>query len=226
VPIRASLPAGSRTAHLVFTDRRDGDLAWASRGVDRRRAAVAPGPWTWLRQVHGPAVVTVRNAGEHAGREADAAVTAVDGAVVAVSVADCAPLALVSDGGGVAVVHAGWRGLADGVIEAAADALRAEAPGVLHAVLGPCVRSGCYEFGAVDLDRVAGLLGDEVRAVTVSGTPALDLPAGVAAACARAGVADLDDLGLCTACDGGTWFSHRARAEAGRQVLAAWLAPS
>ena len=107
MPVRASLPAGARTAHLVFTDRLDGDLAWASAGVAERRAAVASGAWTWLRQVHGAGVVDVTRPGAWAGAEADAAVTAAERAVVAVSVADCAPLALVSEGGGLAVVHAG-----------------------------------------------------------------------------------------------------------------------
>ena len=72
--------------------------------------------------MHGARVVTVREAGAGAGDEADAAVTTVTGAVLAVHTADCAPIALVADGGGVAVAHAGWRGLADGVVAAAVDA--------------------------------------------------------------------------------------------------------
>ncbi len=63
--------------------------------------------------------------------------------------------------------------------------------------------------------------GPEVRATTAWGTPALDVPAGVAAACRRLGIV-LDDLGTCTACSPVHW-SFRARADAGRQALVAWL---
>ena len=59
----------------------------------RRRPRSSTDPWTWLRQVHGAGVVIVTEPGEHAGAQADAAVTAVPGAVLAVQTADCAPVA-------------------------------------------------------------------------------------------------------------------------------------
>jgi len=135
--------------------------------------------------------------------------------------ADCAPVALASREGVVGVAHAGWRGLLGGVLERAVAAMRALGAGEIEAVLGPCIRPPCYEFGADDLDRVAARLGDGVRGRTASGAPALDLPAGVGAALERAGVDDLRDVGLCTACTPG-YFSHRARGDRGRQALALW----
>jgi polyphenol oxidase len=179
-------------------------------------------PWTWLRQVHGNRVVTVREPGEGAGEAADAAVTTVTGAVLAVHTADCAPVALVADGGAVGVAHAGWRGLAEGVVEAAVADLRAEADGPVHAVVGPLIGPECYAFGADDLQQVADRLGPDVVGRTAAGDPALDLPAGVRAALEAAAVDEITFVGTCTAC-GPDAFSHRARADEGRQAVLAWI---
>jgi len=207
-------------ASVVFTDRSHGDLAAGSVGVDDRRRAIVDAPWTWLRQVHGARVVVVERPGQHAGEEADAAVTAVPGAVLSVQVADCAPVALVG-GPVVGVAHAGWRGLLAGVLPATVDAMRALGAGPIAATLGPCIRGGCYEFGDDDLEALAAVLGDGVRAVTSAGAPALDVAAGVRAALAAVGVDDLVDLGTCTACSPAHW-SHRAGGDAARQAVVAW----
>lgn len=166
-------------------------------------------------------MVTVTRPGEHAGAEADAAVTAVPGAAIAVGVADCAPVVLEAESA-VGVVHAGWRGLAAGVVAAAVDALRALTDGPVRATIGPCIRTSCYEFGAAELDAVAAALGDRVRGKTPTGRPALDVPAAVRSALAAAGVADVVDTGVCTACSPDHW-SHRAAGDARRQVAVAWL---
>jgi YfiH family protein len=207
-----------------FTDRRQGDLAVTGDPgpLAARRAAVAPGPWTWLHQVHGADVVVVTEPGQHAGAEADAAVSATPGAVLAVHSADCAPLLLVG-AGTVGVVHAGWRGLVGGVVEAAAAAMADLGGPPVEAVLGPCIRARCYEFGPAELAAVADRYGPGVEARTAWGTPALDVGAAVAEACGRLGV-PLVDQGTCTACSPRHW-SHRARSDAERQALVAWLVP-
>ncbi len=179
-------------------------------------------PWTWLRQVHGAEVVTVTRPGEHAGARADAAVTAVPGAALAIGTADCVPVVLVADGA-VGVAHAGWRGLLAGVVGATARALADLGRPPVRAVVGPCIRPADYEFGADDLDRVAARWGEGVRATTRHGHPALDVVAGVRAALAEVGVDDVDDEGRCTAADPSRWWSHRARADAGRMATVAWL---
>jgi len=206
-----------------FTDRRAGDLAVSGPPDELapRRAAIHPAPWTWLRQDHGARVVTVTRPGEHAGEIADAAVTTVVDAPIAVHAADCAPLLLEADGA-LGVVHAGWRGLVAGVVEAAARALVDLGHPPRAARLGPCIRPRCYEFGADDLAAVASRYGHAVVATTAWGTPALDLPAAVRAACARIEVPLADD-GTCTACSPVHW-SHRARGDASRQALVAWSA--
>jgi YfiH family protein len=189
--------------------------------VAARRRAVVDLPWTWLRQVHGDRVVTVTRPGGGAGERADAAVTAEPGCALAVLTADCAPVALFSDEGVVGVAHAGWRGVAAGVIERTVEAMHARGATRISAGLGPCVRPGCYAFGAADLDAVAARLGDSVRAHTLDGSPALDLPAAVRTALRRCGVDAVDDAGVCTACSP-DHFSHRARGERERQAVVVW----
>ena len=205
-----------------FTSREEGDLAVDSPGVEASRAAVVDRPWTWLRQVHGAAVVTVARPGDHAGAEADAAVTDVPGAVLAVQAADCAPVVLLADGA-VGVAHAGWRGLVRGVLPAAVEAVRALGASEVRARLGPCIHPGCYEFGADALAEVESAVGRPVGGRTATGALALDLPAAVAASLATVGVTLDVTQSRCTACTASRHWSHRARAEPGRQAAVAWL---
>ncbi len=189
--------------------------------VEARRRVVKDAPWTWLRQVHGDTVLTVSSPGDGAGTKADASLTRQTGCVLAVLTADCAPVALVSPAGVVAAVHAGWRGLLGGVLERAVAAARDNGATELRAVLGPCIHAECYEFGADDLDAVAAKLGNGVRALTAEGRPALDVPSAVTAALKLAGVTELEDVGVCTACNE-DYFSWRARGEMGRQAMVVW----
>jgi YfiH family protein len=192
--------------------------------ADRRRAVVDL-PWTWLRQVHGARVITVTEPGAGAGEEADAAVTAIPGAALAVHTADCAPVVLLADGS-VGIAHAGWKGLLAGVVEMTAGAMRDLGAEHIRAVIGPHIGAECYEFGAADLDALAASLGESVRSTTSWGSAALDLGAGVRVALARAGIDDVAEDRRCTACadSGTTWFSHRARGEVGRMATVVWLA--
>ena len=218
-------------AEVRFTGRAEGDLgSVAERGPEgpspacvARRAAVVDLPWTWLRQVHGANVVTVDRPGAHAGAEADGAVTATRGAVLAILTADCAPLALASAEGVIGGAHAGWRGLLAGVVEETAAAMRALGATGIEAALGPCIHGECYEFADADLEPIARRLGPAVRSHTATGAPALDVPAAVAAACERADVDLVWRSPICTACDADGAYSHRARRDDERQALAIWL---
>ena len=216
----------------LFTSAADGDLG---RSVDpellrARREHLAPGPWTWLDQVHGADVVVVDRPGGGAGSPADAAVTAVPGAVLSVLTADCAPVLLWSrsaDGTGPTVVgaaHAGWRGLLAGVLEACVAAMRGLRADDIDWRLGPCVSPAAYEFSTADLDRLVDRLGPAVRSTTSEGAPALDTQAAVSAALGRAGVRVPEGSPAvpCTALDPG-WFSWRARRDTGRQAAVIWI---
>jgi YfiH family protein len=227
-------PRAARRAqvHVRVSDRTDGDFAidGPADALERRRAALSGGrPWVWLRQVHGAEVVTVTEAsGGAAGASADAVVTDLADVVLAVQTADCAPLVLFDDGptSVVAAVHAGWRGLSAGVVEAAVAACRALGAGPLTAVLGPCIGAECYEFGAGDLATLVTRFGKPVEGRTAAGLPALDLPAAVDAALGELGLAPAQRLGACTACTPDRWFSHRARRESARQATIVWRDPS
>ncbi|UDY35981.1 polyphenol oxidase family protein [Dermatobacter hominis] len=234
---------GLPSAHLAFTDASDGDLRVPEPGLSEspevaaRRHRIAPHPWTWLRQVHGRRVVEADAPGLWQGTEADAAVSATLGTVLSVHTADCAGVVFVGDGEDpateepirvVGAAHAGWRGLQDGVIEATVDAMRRLGANSFTWDLGPCISPAAYEFGEAELDRLCDQLGDDLRATTLDGAPALDVRAGVRAALRRAGVdagaGTGPDVVPCTALDEG-FFSWRARQDAGRQAAVVWLAP-
>lgn len=187
------------------------------------RHGIPRSDWTWLHQVHGARVVTVTAPGEWAGTEADAAVTTTPGAVLSIRTADCAPVVLSSADGVIGAAHAGWRGLVAGVIDSTVEAMVAlGARGQITAVVGPHIRARCYEFGAADLDVAAEALGDDVRATTAWGTPALDVTAALAVAASRLDIA-LSVAPGCTACEPHRYFSHRARGDLGRHATVAWL---
>lgn len=213
------------TVRVVFTDRSDGDFSIHSdpTALERNRRSVIDRPWTWLHQIHGKEVVEVTEAGQWAGTQADGAATTTPLAPLAVMTADCAPVVLIAEQG-FAVVHAGWRGLVAGVVEEAARKLadlQAAAP--IDSLVGPCINAAAYEFSEADLSAAADRLGSAVRSETQWGTPALDVPAAVAAACERAGWPPPATAPACTSDD--RWFSHRTRSEPGRQVAVAWLQP-
>jgi YfiH family protein len=226
--IRLDLPG----AEILFSDRTGGvsappfDTANAgyARGddpanVDENRGRIGaalggpgsdPAGWISLHQVHGARVYPADVAGPTFGRpapEADAAVSAEPGAVLSVLTADCGPVALVAPGV-IGAVHAGWRGIVAGVLEAAVAEVRQRSDGPITAVLGPCIHPECYEFSAADLEPIAARLGPEVEGVTAGGQLALDLPVAVALALSAAGVDDINDVNICTACSP-DHFSHR-----------------
>jgi polyphenol oxidase len=226
--IRLDLPG----AEILFSDRTGGvsappfDTANAgyARGddpanVDENRGRIGaafggpgsdPADWISLHQVHGARVYPADVAGWTAGKpapQADAAVSADANAVLSVLTADCAPVALMAPGV-VGAVHAGWRGILAGVLEAAVAEVRERSTGPVRAVLGPCIHPECYEFSAADLDPIASRLGREVAGRTAGGQLAFDVPRAVRLALSAAGVSDFTDVDVCTACSA-DHFSHR-----------------
>jgi YfiH family protein len=203
-----------------FTTRDDGDVGLGAPAdeADRRRRLIIDRPWRWVRQVHGATVAWANT--QHP--DADAVITAEGDGAVAVFTADCAPVALASPEGVIAAVHAGWRGLDAGVIEAAVAALRAAGASSVSAALGPCIHPCCYEFSEPDLVGLVSRYGDGIRSATTSGRLALDLPAAVGAALQRAGAELVVVADSCTSCSPG-YFSHRARRERERQAGVVWL---
>lgn len=223
---RLTVSTDSGSVKVAFSDRHHGDF-----NLDRRTAheVVAAGrrlvdlPWTLVREVHGTDVVEVTEPGEGFGRTGDVIATSAASAVIGVWAADCAPIALIADSGRIVVAHAGWRGIAAGVVDVAMGAL--DAP-VSTAVLGPMIRSCCYEFGLDDIASVAQGIGVETASITAAdrhGRPALDVDRALRMTLVAGGV-DPDRIhgdGRCTGC-ARELFSHRRRHETGRHVMAVW----
>lgn len=199
--------------------------------VESNRAQLArvPGlirdPW-WLNQVHGTAVVA---AGDGPPRPvADASLTAEAGLACVVLTADCLPVLFCNRAGTlVAAAHAGWRGLAGGLLEATVAALsRAGAPPPeLLAWLGPAIGPAAYEIGAEVRD--AFLAADPAASGCFSPTRPghwlLDLYAAARLRLARAGVTAVWGGGFCTHAEPERFYSHRRDGVTGRQATLVWL---
>ncbi|HEV3323535.1 MAG TPA: polyphenol oxidase family protein [Solirubrobacteraceae bacterium] len=268
--LRFELPGGGRA---LFTTRAEGNLS-TMRGPghehgrhERDRLCEQLG-LRWLcasRQVHGTAVHRVVSAigcgGAPVAIDADGHATALRDVGAMVLVADCLPV-IVGSEGAVAALHAGWRGLAGGVLEEGVRAVRElGGEGEIAAVVGPGARGCCYEVGeevhrALEGGgggrRPAGRTGDAGRfgdaseaSVSLIGrrrvSPGfgraplrpglgahregrnLDLAALARDRLEAAGVARVEDVGVCTICDE-RFFSHRREGlAAGRQAGIAWL---
>jgi len=218
-----ALPGG----RALFTTRRGGVSkgAYASLNLgrwteddadavrrNRRIVAAAIGlPLVQGRQVHG-ARVERRVAADGAVTEADGQATATRGLAALVLTADCLPVALIAPGA-VAMVHAGWRGLAAGVVEEGVHAVRElGGDGEVQAAIGPGAGGCCYEVG----EDVASAFGRPAGR--------LDLKEVAAERLHAAGVEAVHDAGLCTICaDPSLFFSHRRDGGVtGRQAGIAW----
>jgi YfiH family protein len=189
----------------------------------RRLAASLPSAPCWLKQVHGTDLIHLDD--WQPGIEADAAWTDRPDQVAAVLAADCLPL-LFADRREqlVAVVHAGWRGLASGVVERAVAGLPV-APERLLAWIGPGISQAHYEVS----DEVRAAFGSEPDAFARNerGRWQADLKAIARVRLSAAGVGQVIDSGLCTAADRARFFSYRRdHGQTGRQASLIWLRPA
>jgi YfiH family protein len=216
---------------VVTSERREGDLhpihvdpevlAARQRSLTGRR-------WVMSEQVHGVDVVEVDDGSSWplAG-VADVVVAPLPGLDVALWTADCAPVFLLDRVGRAVAFHAGWRGIAAGIVDRAVDEVT-DPEGVI-AVVGPTIGSCCYEFGRDDAARVArgaGVPLVEVVGCSPGGTDRavrLDVPETLRLALARHGIA-WSGAPACTACSG-DWYSHRSRGDSGRHATIARARP-
>lgn len=217
-------------AHVRFTTRAGGvsEGPFASLNLspwldddphaaaENRRRAADGRPLAFGRQVHGTRVLTLDGATiDGAITDADGVATTAHGLAALVLTADCLPVALATPDA-VAMVHAGWRGLADGVLEEGVRAVRAlGGDGPLHAAIGPGAGGCCYEVG----DEVAA----RFSAVGRRTDRTIDLKAIAAQRLHDAGAVEVLDVGRCTICEPGVFFSHRASGGlTGRQGGLVW----
>jgi YfiH family protein len=233
-------PAPSRV-HALSTTRN----GTAGRAIDFATSAphvasgrellrrLVPNEPVWLRQVHGAAIADL-DAG-YDGSAADGSVTRTPGTVCAVLTADCLPVLLADrDSRVVAAVHAGWRGLAAGVIEAAVAALRIEPASVL-AWLGPAIGPRAFEVGsevvAAFCDSDPGAAECFVSRTKMSANKSAnmkwhaDLYALAKRKLARAGVSAVYGGGRCTLSESEFFHSYRRDGAdaSGRMATMIWL---
>jgi len=195
----------------------DGNRLLLERGLD------LPSAPRWLRQVHGPTIVRVDVDSAFDEPEADATVTGVPGVVLAILTADCLPVVFAADDGSeLGAAHAGWRGLAAGVLEATVAALRMP-PARVRAWLGPAAGPQAYEVGAEVYDAFVAQDSDAAAAfvATRPGHWRVDLYALARRRLAAAGVTRVAGGGLCTISDP-RFFSHRRDRRTGRMATLVW----
>jgi YfiH family protein len=228
---------GRADGNVAFSHPRDRDDAWAMRRYWGVAAGLDAACLVTLGQVHGSDVHVAK--ATHAGWGArpgstqiglgDALVTDAAGPVLMTLHADCQPLLLVDPGAGrrgpvVSVVHAGWRGtvanIAGRTVEAMADAFGTRA-GDIHVFLGPAIGVCCYDVGdevVTSWRECSGADAEEALERTDE-RYRFSLRAANTLLLERAGVRPehIDASGICTRCDGESWFSHRGQGpETGR----------
>jgi len=203
----------------------------AAVAANRKRLAAAIGLGAdrvvWMNQVHGVRVEVVdgpQSAAVGGRTGTDALVTSTPRLALAVVTADCVPVLLADARAGVvAAVHAGRVGARDGVVARAVEAMvaaGARAPDI-SALLGPAVSGRNYEVPAAMADEVEAVLPGS-RSSTSTGTPALDLRAGIACQLKALGVSAVDIDPRCTV-DDVSLFSHRRGAPTGRLASVVWM---
>jgi YfiH family protein len=193
----------------------------------RRLRALLPDEPRWLRQVHGAEVACLDHIDE--APMADAAFTRRRGRVCVVSVADCLPVLFAERRGrAVGAAHAGWRGLASGVLQRTVAAMRVglgDRQAELLAFLGPAIGPAHFEVGAEVLTAMRGRLpqADRAFAATAGGKYFADLFALARQALAQADVFEVHGGRLCTYADPARFYSYRRDRVTGRHAALIWI---
>ena len=193
-----------------------------ARGHEEALRSIAPAapPLAWANQIHSAVALPARPG---ACGEGDALFTQEAGLVLAVVTADCVPV-LIAGPEGLAAIHAGWRGIAAGVVHAALEKMKGQ-PAEWTAWVGPAIGACCYEVGEDVAERVVAASGPEVAVCGPEGRPHLDLPGAARLQLAAAGVGEVIVLPRCTRCDETTLWSYRREGRrAGRNFAFIWRA--
>ena len=197
--------------------------------VQRNRAllrSLLPGDPVWLSQVHGTMVVDA--AGIKPGIEADASIATQPGIVCVVQTADCLPVLFCdAESKVVGAAHAGWRGLANGVLENTVQRMRDAGAAEILAWLGPAIGPEQFEVGD-DVVAAFAVRGPEMGTAFrgIEGHPGkylADIYMLARMVLAKAGVRDIHGGGLCTVSDRHRFYSYRRDRITGRMASMIWL---
>jgi YfiH family protein len=214
----------SASGHRLWRDRIGRiRVCFVGRGPGDRTAAAAaaqaPPEIAWSRQVHSAQVLDAitGNCGE-----GDALITTRAGLALSVVTADCVPVLLACDDQ-IASIHAGWRGIAAGIVNETVGHL-ASPPGRFTAWLGPAIGPCCYEVGEEVAAPVAAASEPTVVVSSPGSRPHLDLPAAVESQLRQAGIERWHRVPDCTRCSPDRLWSYRRDGPgAGRNVAFVWL---
>ena len=175
-------------------------------------------PLAWAKQIHSAVTLSARPG---LCGEGDALFTAEPGLALGVVTADCVPV-LLAGPEGIAAVHAGWRGIAGGVIPAALEKMTGD-PAARTAWVGPAIGPCCYEVGSDVADQVVAASGAEVSRPGPNGKPHLDLSTAARLQLEAAGVGRVFVIHHCTRCDEEKLWSYRRQGKgAGRNLATIW----
>lgn len=231
LPLREPVPGLAECGAVAFTTTRAagdyglGDATPSPENLARWHALqqefapVAP-RFASARQVHGATILEHGDgvAGWTRADGADGHLSFSRGIACAVTVADCVPVFMAHPSGAIAMLHAGWRGTAAGILAKGVERMRAGGlqPADLRLHLGPAICGRCYVVGPDVFEQLTGWATTRARNV--------DLRALLAEQAKAAGVAKVTVSAYCTRCDNDRFYSHRA-GDAGRQ-LSVLIAPS
>lgn len=199
-----------------------GDYGFAVKANRSMLGEFVPGEPKWLKQIHSTKVLPADEIS--VGTEADGSVTTNPNEVCVVMTADCVPILLCDkEGRGVAAIHAGWRGLADGVIQEGVRQLKGKLPenAEILAWIGPCIRKEAFEVGpeVVKIFREGALKNVADIAIEPFGEKwRIDMPTFCIEALRLSGVDQVTDSGLCTASDPNRFYSYRRDGGTGRHA--------
>jgi polyphenol oxidase len=212
------------SGHWVWRDRRgDLEVRFTGRGPGREREEIlgriepdAP-PVAWAKQVHSDNVLPARPG---LCGEGDALFSSEANLALSVVTADCVPV-LLAGPTGLAAVHAGWRGLLDGVIRATLAEMKMRSG--YTAWIGPTIGPCCYEVGEDVADEVAAASGPEVVVPGRGSRPHLDLVEAARLQLRSEGVTDIHTVAACTRCEAERLYSYRREGKrVGRNVAFIW----
>jgi YfiH family protein len=207
---------GAHGCRMVFAGRGSGpDRASALAAIAPEAPSVA-----WVRQIHSRDVIEARTPGEMG--EGDALVCKASGVALSIVTADCVPI-LVASPRGLAAIHAGWRGIVQGIVGVTLERLDDVADSV--AWIGPAIGSCCYEVDQDVADQVVASSSEAVARQVSGRKPHLDLAAAVRHQLRAGGLTSIHTLELCTRCLGDRLHSYRREGPgAGRNHAFIWKA--
>ncbi|HAF67942.1 MAG TPA: hypothetical protein DCX77_11190 [Acidimicrobiaceae bacterium] len=195
---------------ISFSDRTDGDARSPSFLLGAGRGPIFP------HQIHGADAAFVSEWASEEKFECDALITEEPEVSIGIRIADCVPIAiygLSTTGPVLAVVHAGWRGIRDGVVTNVVERLAQAGCREPRAIVGPHISVEEYEFGTEDLAQLVESLGERVAGRTKDGSPALDLRAAVEVTLERDSVTVDYVVNRCSAQDPRYWSYRSSRDE-------------